>query len=55
MPTLKPCHFRAVQLYVLYIPLHVLVMQQQYSYDYRLALIIILHVSILQYNPENTA
>ena len=28
MPTLKPCHFRAVTLCVLYIPVHVLVIQQ---------------------------
>ena len=28
MPTLKPCHFRAVLLCVLYIPVHVLVIQQ---------------------------
>ena len=29
MPILKPCHFRAVLLCVLYIPVHVLVIQQQ--------------------------
>ena len=30
MPTLKPCYFQAVLLYVLYVPVHVLVIQQQY-------------------------
>ena len=41
MPTLKPCHFRAVLLCVLYIPVHVLVKQQQfvqYNYGYQLVL-----------------
>ena len=41
MPTLKPCHFRAVLLCALYMPGHVLVIQQQYisyNYEYQLAL-----------------
>ena len=33
MPTLKPCYFRFVLLCVLYIPVHVLVIQQQYVYS----------------------
>ena len=40
MPTLKPWHFRAVLLCVLYIPLHVLVIQPRqyvwYNYQYQL-------------------
>ena len=43
MPTLKPCHFRAVLLCVLYVPVHVLVIQQQYvqySYGYQLVLLL---------------
>ena len=39
MPTLKPCHFRAVLLCVLFIPVQVLVIQQQYvscSYEHQL-------------------
>ena len=42
MPSLEPCHFRAVLLCVLYIPVSVPVIQQQcgfnYSYDYQLVL-----------------
>ena len=41
MPALKLCHFRAVLLFVLYIPVHALVIQQQYvkyNFEYQVVL-----------------
>ena len=51
MPTPKPCHFRAVLLFVLYIRVHVLVIQQHYvyyNYEYQLVLFLTLPYYIVK-------